>query len=510
MFETPTFDDLNVWAALPVILLGVGTCILLIADLFIPKTRKYYTALLAAAGILVSLFIAILQAGDLADIGREGTAFEGMFIADQFTHMVNIIALVGALIGIMVSYDYLERTGMERGEFYTLILFSTMGAMLMGSSRNLVMVFVSLELLSIPLYVLSGFRRPMEASEESALKYFLLGAFASGFFVYGIALIYGATGSFDTAVVWQNAVEIFRDETAGQFTLLVGVALVIIGLAFKVGAVPFHMWQPDVYQGAPTPVTAFMSSIAKTGGFAAMARVLITGLVVVGATDGDEINGWQDTIQIIALLTMILGNFVAIMQTDLKRMLAYSSIAHGGYILIAIAAGGAAGVGDAAAQAVLIYLLTYTFTNIGAFAVVIAIEHADTTGTSIDDTKGLAQRNPLLAAVMAIFMFSLTGIPLTAGFAGKWFVFKTAVDADLVPLAVAGVLASVVSAFYYLRIVVNMYMLEGDSTADAVQGHPNVLRAALWLTAGGTVLFGVLPYILTDLAQDITLAVLGS
>jgi NADH-quinone oxidoreductase subunit N len=455
------------------------------------------------------LVIAIIQAGDLAEIGREGDAFSGMFSADQFTYMVNIIALIGGFIGILVSYDYLERTGTERGEFYTLILFSALGAMLMGSSRNLVMIFIALELLSIPLYVLSGFRRPMEESEESAIKYFLLGAFASGFLVYGIALVYGATGSFDVATVWTNAVEILRDETSGQFTLLVGIALVIIGLGFKVGAVPFHMWQPDVYQGAPTPVTAFMSSIAKTGGFAAMARVLITGLVVVSAADGNEINTWQDTINVLALLTMVLGNFVAIAQTDLKRMLAYSSIAHAGYILVAIASGGTAGVGDTAAQATLIYLMTYAFTNIGAFAVVIAIEHNDTTGTAIEDVKGLAQRNPMLAAVMTIFMFSLTGIPLTAGFAGKWFVFRAAVEANLEWLAVAGVLASVVSAYYYLRIVVNMYMYESPTTEDPVQGHPNVLRAALWLAAGGTVVLGILPYILSDLAQDITLAVVG-
>lgn len=509
-FETPTFDDLNFWAALPAVMLGIGTCILLIGDLFVPKNKKYYTALLAAAGVITSLVIAVFQAGDIADIGRDGDAFAGMFVADQFTYVVNIIALTGALIGIMVSYDYLERTGIDRGEFYTLLLFSTLGAMLMGASRNLVMIFVSLELLSIPLYVLSGFRRPMEQSEESALKYFLLGAFSSGFLVYGIALVFGATGSFDLVDIWRSAVEILDKGEAGEFTLLVGIGLIIIALGFKVGAVPFHMWQPDVYQGAPTPVTAYMSVAAKAGGFAAMLRVLVTGLLVVSTSkDGEIINAWQDTIQVIAVLTMVLGNVVAIMQTDLKRMLAYSSIAHGGYILIAVAAGGAPGVGDQAAQAALIYLFAYMFTNIGAFAVVIAIEHNDTSGTAIDDTKGLAHTNPLLATVMAIYMLSLTGIPLTAGFIGKWFVFKAALDADLVPLTILGVLVSAVSAFYYLRVVINMYMFEGKSTESAVQGNPRVLATALSLTALGTVVLGILPYVLTDLAQDVTLAVFG-
>jgi NADH-quinone oxidoreductase subunit N len=449
-----------------------------------------------------------MQAGDIAEIGREGEAFQGMFVADQFTHMVNIIALTAALIGIMVSYDYLERTGTERGEFYSLILFSTLGAMMMGATRNLVVIFVALELLSIPLYILSGYRRPMEESEESAMKYFLLGAFASGFLVYGIALVFGATGSFNLTDIWQTGVDILAQEQPGEFTLIVGIGLIIIGLGFKVGAVPFHMWQPDVYQGAPTPVTAFMSSAAKVGGFAAMVRVLVTGMVVVSAGQAEELTVWQDTIQILAGLTLILGNVVAIMQIDLKRMLAYSSIAHAGYILVAIAAGATASIADEAAQAALIYLFAYTFTNIGAFAVVIAIEHNDATGTSLDDVKGMAMSNPLLAAVMAVFMFSLTGIPLTAGFIGKWFIFRAALQADLTPLVVLAVLFSVVSAFYYLRVVVNMYMLEPEGEPEITR-QPRALAAGLTLAAVGTVVIGFVPYILTDLAQDITLAVVG-
>ncbi len=505
MFEIPTFDDLNVWAALPLIALALGTCVLLIADLFIPKNKKHFTAILAGTGVIISLVLAVIQAGDLAEIGDGGTAFEGMFVADQFTYVLNVIVLMAALIGILVSYDYLQRTDTERGEYYSLLLFSAMGAMLMGASRNLVMIFVALELLSIPLYILSGFRRPQEASEESALKYFLLGAFSSGFLVYGIAFIFGATGSFDLAEIWQGAVDILAGDQPGEFTLLIGIGMMIIALGFKVGAVPFHMWQPDVYQGAPTPVTAFMSVVAKAGGFAAMLRVLVTGLAVV--SQGDDINVWQDTVQVIAFITLVLGNTVALMQTDLKRLLAYSSIAHGGYIMIAVAAGGSSGVGDQAAQAALIYLLAYTFTNIGAFAVVIALERNDATGTGLDDIKGLAANSPALAFSMAVFMFSLTGIPLTAGFMGKWFVFKAALNADLGLLAVAGILTSVVSAFYYLRVIMNMYMVEGEAK-PSMQLQP-AMNVALFVTVVGTLLLGILPYIMTDLAQDVTLALIG-
>ncbi|NDJ84781.1 MAG: NADH-quinone oxidoreductase subunit N [Chloroflexi bacterium] len=505
LLETPTFDDLNFWATLPVMLLAAWASVLLIVNMFIPKEKRGYSAGMAATGVVVVLILSIFQASDLLELGDEGSAFEGMYVADQFTHVVNIIVLTATLIGIMVSYDYLKRTNMERGEFYVLMLYSSVGAMLMGASRNLVMVLIALEILSIPLYILSGFRRPHEQSEESAMKYFLLGAFASGFLVYGVAFVYGATGSFDIAEIWEKSVSILGNHEPAEYTLLAGIGLVIISLGFKVGAVPFHMWQPDVYQGAPTPVTAFMSITAKAGGFAAMLRVLATGLAVV--SDGDTINAWQDTIQIIAFITLVLGNVVAIMQVDLKRLLAYSSIAHAGYILIAIAAGGTQGAADQAAQAALIYLLAYTFTNIGAFAVVIALERNDATGTGMDDLKGLAANSPGLAFAMAVFMFSLTGIPPTAGFMGKWFVFKAALDADLVLLAVVGILTSVISAFYYLRVIMNMYMEEGDAK-PSVAPQP-ALRAALVITVVGTVILGLLPYVLTDLAQDVTLALIS-
>ncbi len=414
MFEVPRLGDLNVGAALPVTMLALGTCILLLVDLFVPRNRKSITAWLAAAGIGVSLVLALLSLTGAVEFGNGHDAFFGMFIADKFTDMVNVIALVSALLGVMVAYDYLERTGIQRGEYYTLLLFTTTGVMFMGAAGDLTVIFVALELLSIPLYILSGFRRPQEASEESAMKYFLLGAFASGFLVYGIALIYGATGTTTLREIWQSVGTVVEDDTASRYLLLVGAGLVLVGLGFKIAAVPFHMWTPDVYQGAPTSIVAYMSVAAKVGGFAALLRVLVAGLPNFVLENGD-VAAWRDSIWIVAVLTMVLGNLVAIVQTDLKRLLAYSSIAHAGYILIAVAAAAKASEADGAVQAVLIYLMAYTFTNIGAFAVVMTVEKDDASNTGLGSMRGLARKQPWLAAAMALFMLSLIGIPPYSG-----------------------------------------------------------------------------------------------
>jgi NADH-quinone oxidoreductase subunit N len=400
MFEVPSISDLNIAATLPVTTLVIGTCILLLADLFVPPNRKQITALLAAIGIVVSLVLALLSLGDVVTFGHDGDVFAGMYIADSFTDMVNVVVLVTALLGVMVAYDYLQRTGIQRGEYYSLLLFTTAGVMFMGAAGDLVVVFVALELLSIPLYILSGFRRPQEASEESAMKYFLLGAFSTGFLVYGIALIYGATGTTDLRGIWQAVGNLTGEDNSSRYLLLAGSGLVLVGLGFKVAAVPFHMWTPDVYQGAPTSIVAYMSVAAKVGGFAAMVRVLVMGLPNF-ALDGDQIAAWQDSIWLIAVLTMLLGNFVAIVQSDLKRLLAYSTIAHAGYILLGVAAAGSTGVADEAAQAVLIYLMAYAFTNVGAFAVIITVERNDATNTGLDALRGLARTRPWLAAAMA-------------------------------------------------------------------------------------------------------------
>ena len=501
MFEVPGLSDLNAVASLPVSLLALGACVFMLVDLFIPRDRKYLTAWLTAVGIVVSLVLALLSLADAITLGDGDEAFFGMYIADKFTDAVNVIALVTALLGVMVAYNYLNRIGRQRGEYYYLLLFTTTGVMFMGAAGDLVTVFVALELLSIPLYILSGFRWPQEQSEESAMKYFILGAFASGFLVYGIALIYGATGTTNFRDIWQAIGQINADDSSTKFLLMVGAGLTLVGLGFKVAAVPFHMWTPDVYQGAPTSVVAYMSVAAKVGGFAALVRVLAAGMPNF-ALNGDTVAAWQDTVWLIAAITMILGNLVAIAQSDLKRLLAYSSIAHAGYILIAIAAAGTVGVADEAARAVVIYLMAYAFTNIGAFAVVIALEKDDATNTGLDSLRGLARAQPVLAGAMALFMLSLTGIPLTAGFMGKWFVFKAALNADLIPVAVIGVLTSIISAFYYLRVVWLMYFEEGETETSM----PWPLAWAISIAAVGTLFLGVFPYLLSEMAREITLA----
>jgi len=381
-------------------------------------------------------------------------------------------------------------------------------------------IFVGLEMLSIPLYILAGFRRSDVRSEESSMKYFLLGAFATGFLVYGIALIFGATGSTNLQAIYT---QISLGRLTSPYLLLTGAGLLVVALGFKVAAVPFHMWTPDVYQGAPTPVTAFMSVVAKVGGFGALLRLVVFAIPTLVLTQ-DSLHtattvhaAWQDTISILAALTMILGNFVAITQKDIKRLLAYSSIAHAGYILMAVAAAGTLVVTNDAAgnpafslnfaqdalQGALIYLLAYAFTNIGAFAVAISIERDDATGTLINDFAGLSARKPWLAAAMTIFMLSLAGIPLTAGFTGKWFVFLPALNSGLWLLALIGILTSLISMFYYVRVIAKMWLEGGE--ADAKLSFS--LSSAVILCAVGTILLGVLPVVATGLAQNVTLAV---
>jgi len=390
------------------------------------------------------------------------------------------------LFGIALAYDYLKRMGIERGEYYSLLLFSVCGMMLMGRAGDLIVVFLALELLSIPLYVLAGFAVPRLESEESALKYFLLGAFATGFVVYGIALTYGAVGSTRLDAI----LEAVRAGAALPGLLLAGVGLILIGLGFKVAAVPFHMWTPDVYQGAPSAVTAFMSVGAKAGGFAALLRVLITALPDVAAA-------WAPAVAWISALTMVWANLAAIGQVNIKRMLAYSSIAHGGYILMALAASSSTAAAPQAASAALFYLAAYAITNLGAWAVVLTMERQEGAGLSIEEYAGLGQRRPVLALAMAAFMLSLTGVPPTIGFVGKFYLFRSAIDAGLIWLALVGVITSLVSAYYYLRVVVVMFMRPGE---------PQV-RSEAWLNAGlgvaavATVFLGILPGPLLALAE---------
>jgi NADH-quinone oxidoreductase subunit N len=501
MFETPVLADLNVGIALAPGFLALFATILLIVDLFVPRERKAYTAWAAIAGLAITFLI------NLANYNTVGEAYFGMFKADPFSAFLNMTVLVAAFISVLLSIEYLKRTNIERGEFYTLILFTTVGVMLMGHANDLVIIFVALELLSIPLYIMAAFRYPDPRSEESGIKYFILGAFASAFFVYGAALVYGATGTTNLPELFTTINLIDPTNTASMALLLLGGGLLLVGMGFKVAAVPFHMWTPDVYEGAPTPATAYMSVAAKIGGFAALLRIMIVGLASLTVVEGSQVAAWGTTVALIAAATMLLGNFVAIAQTNIKRLLAYSSIAHAGYILMAVAAAANPAVGDQAARGALVYLLAYTFTNLGAFAVAMAIERDDGSGTDMTDFIGLSRSRPLLAVMMAIFMLSLTGIPLTAGFMGKWLVFQVTVQSGLVWLAVIGVLTSVLSAFYYIRVIVNMFLQERDEEPQVAQTP--YLTWALYVSFAGTLLLGVLPFLVVNLTNPVTIAMIA-
>jgi NADH-quinone oxidoreductase subunit N len=497
MLDVPGFADLNLEIALPAIFLGLFTMVVLIADLFIPKDRKVMTAQLAGGGLIVAFIL------NLVTFNSDDTALSGMFVADGFSGFLNIIILTTAFFTVLLSVDYLQRAKIEQSEFYSLLLFSVTGMMLMGSANDLIVVFIALELLSIPLYVMSAMRHHDANSEESCMKYFILGAFASAFFVYGAALVYGATGTTGLPQIFDAISGIMGADGPEKYYLFVGACLIPVGHGFKVAAVPLHMWTPDVYEGAPTPVTAFMSIGAKTGGFAALLRIMVVALPAMVITSGDVNASWQTVVAIIAAVTMILGNFVAISQSNIKRMLGYSSISHAGYVMMAVAAAGTAGVAPQAMQAALIYLLAYAFTNVGAFAVVMAIEKDDGSGTELSDFVGLGRSKPPMALMMAFFMLSLTGVPTTAGFIGKFFVFDAALDAHLTWLAIIGVLTSVVGAFYYVRIIVNMFLQDGDG--DAAAGATQYLNWAMYAAFAGTLLLGIFPTLMTNLLDGMTI-----
>ncbi|MBI5349608.1 MAG: NADH-quinone oxidoreductase subunit N [Chloroflexi bacterium] len=473
-----TTSDFN--SIFSVFVLASWASLLLLADLFVPKDRKWITAWLAILGLVATLVMVLIMSQFTI------SGFGGMIMLDGFTHFLNVIVILTGIVGILLAMNYLSKNNIDRGEYYSLLLFSVVGMMMMASASDLIVVFLALELLSIPLYILAGFARPRSDSEESAIKYFLLGAFASGFFVYGVALTYGATG----ATNFKQIVSAVGAMKALDPVLLAGAALILVGLGFKVAAVPFHMWTPDVYEGAPTVVTAFMSVGAKVGGFAALFRVFLTAFPAIAAN-------WAPAVAIIAALTMIVGNTAAIAQSSIKRMLAYSSIAHAGYILMAAVAGGKGSLTEFAASAMLFYLLSYMIMNLGAWSIVIAVEKKQGEGNSIDDFAGLSAKQPLLAIAMALFMFSLMGLPTTVGFVGKVYVFSAAINAGYMWLAVIGVATSLISAFYYLRVIKVMWMSGGESQAVL----PIPLKAVVGVTAVATLVLGLLPAPLMDVAS---------
>jgi NADH-quinone oxidoreductase subunit N len=446
-----------------------------------------------AAEAMVVLGFSAVSAAMLLARGGRGTALHGALLIDRQALLFHMVFVVVAALTVMISLAHLEHLGAAHGEFYALILFAVSGMTVMAASANLLSIFVGLELLSIPLYILAGFTRDKVYSIEAALKYFLLGAFSTGFIVYGIALVYGATGRIDLEGIAQVIAS--SDPGGVDPVLLAGAALLLIGLAFKIAAVPFHFWAPDVYQGATAPVAGFMATGTKAAAFAALIRVVDVALA--GQPVRDK---WIAVVSILAILTMVIGNLVALAQINIKRMLAYSSIANAGYLLVALAAAGRNGTG---AGPILFYLVVYAFMTIGAFGVaaILGREGETDQGFSITAYAGLGRRRPWLAAAMSVFMLSLTGIPPAGGFMAKFYVFRDAVRAGLVPLAAVGLVASVVGAFYYLRIIVQMYFRD-PAPAD---GAPAALAAtdalALALAAAAILWIGLFPGTLLDIVR---------
>lgn len=475
---------LDLFSILPVLTLVVWALFLLLADLWLSKHAPVWTPILAAVGLLASLAVSFFLAG------KTILGFGGFILVDGFSNFLQPLFAITGLLAIALAHDYLKRLDINRGEYYVLLLFSISGMMLMACAGDLILVFLALELLSIPLYILASMAYPRVESEEAGLKYFLLGTFSSGFLLFGIALVYGATTT-------TNLPEIVSIVAAGAYNpllLLIGSALILIGLGFKVAAVPFHTWTPDVYQGSPSPVSAFMSVGAKAAGFAALIRVFT--LIFPSLSESLTPVFW-----VIAALTMIGGNVVAIVQTNLKRMLAYSSIAHAGYLLMAFVPFGDAAVRQNSIASALFYLLAYALASLGAWAVLIGLEGDKYAGNYLDDLAGLGKRSPLSAAAMTVFMLSFTGIPLTLGFWGKFYLFRTAIEGDFIGLAIIGLLTSLVSAFYYLRVVVRMYFAEGTATF-----HWNFWTSAVAIFAALALLvFSFVPGWFFDLAAQATL-----
>jgi NADH-quinone oxidoreductase subunit N len=471
---------------LPMIILVGWASILLLLDVFIGKRVKGLTSTLAAIGLAAVLALSFLN------LGGEGEAFGGMIVRDGFSTFLQILFLGSGLIAVVLAAPYLKRMDINRGEYYPLLLYSISGMILMALAADLIVVFLALELLSIPLYILAGIARPEPSSEEAALKYFLLGAFAGGFVVYGVALGFGATGTTSLAGI----VSLVAEGNADLTLLLIGAGLILIGLGFKVAIVPFHMWTPDVYQGAPTPLTAFMAIGAKAAGFAALLRIFLAALPVFS-------EDFVPVFWILSALTMFAGNLIAIAQNNIKRMLAYSSIAHAGYILMALVVFGQDPLVGDAVSASLFYLFAYGLTNFGAWSVVISLEKKEGKGLTLNDYFGLGKKYPALAASMLVFMLSFIGVPPTLGFVGKFYLFRTVVAGGYVWLAVIGVLTSLLSAYYYLRVVVNMYMIEGDPeiTPD---------RWLKLIALAGAALVVILSFFATPLFRWVSSAILNS
>lgn len=463
----------DIGPVMPEIIMTCLALTVLIADLVFK--RKETVALISIVSVAVVSF----------ELTRSlGTTFNGMFISDGYSMFFKLIFLLNVIMTVLISVRYIVVERINHGEYYSLILFATLGMMIMASAGDIIVLYLGLELMALSTYILAGFIRHDIKSNEAAMKYFLLGAFASAFLLYGTAMIYGLTGTTDIKGISHY---ITTNGIGTNPALTLSMIFFAVAFSFKIAAVPFHMWAPDAYEGAPTSITAFMSVGPKAAGFAVLGRVFLTAFGSVKVE-------WSVMLIPIAILTMGVGNIIALSQTNIKRMLAYSSIAHAGYALLGIIAG----TGDGIAS-VLNYLLIYAFMNIGAFAIIIMLRSEGFKGDNISDFEGLGKSHPMASALMLIFMFSLTGIPPTAGFMGKFYVFMSAINAGYTWLVIVAVIFSAISAYFYLRIVMYMYMKEPKESVK-LSTSP-ALGLALAITAAAVLIIGILPSTFVNFAR---------
>ena len=472
--------EIDLYLIAPEIIIAAFGFLVLLVDVFAPKgEKKGYLGVLSLIGVVIAFFYT------LPLVGSDKTGFEGMFTSDGFAIFFKITILIIAFLTVLISMGYASREGIGFGEYYALILFATLGMMLMAAGTHLIVIFLGLETMSISIYILAGMLREDRRSVESAFKYFLLGAFATGFLLYGIAFLYGATGSLYLKDI---ASYIASKKLLDNPMLLMSLAFLTIGFGFKIAAVPFHMWTPDVYEGAPTSITAFMATGVKAAGFSALIRVFFTALPEFRPD-------WTSIMWLIAVATMTVGNIIAISQNNIKRMLAYSSIAHAGYILVAFVAGNKSGT-----SGILFYLMAYAFMNLGAFTCVILLGKKGEENILITDYAGVGFKYPLLAASMTIFLLSMAGIPPLGGFMAKLYIFSAAVEAKFYWLAILGVLNSAISVYYYLRVTVLMYFRESEREITGLQFSPAPV-IALILALIGTFYMGIFPANVLSFAQ---------
>jgi NADH-quinone oxidoreductase subunit N len=478
------FSLTDLYYLAPELVLAGATLILLAASAVLPRRHQAWLSWLGVVAVAASALTLVATAP-----ASPISVSKGLIAIDAFGTFFKAIFLVAAALTLLVGVRYLDIEGVRHGEYVFLVLASTVGMMFMASGTDLITIFIGLETMAIAFYILVGLLKTNRRSNEAAVKYFLLGTFSLGLLLYGLSLLYGMTGTTNLRAIAIAVADHGRDPW-----LVLAVILVVAGVGFKIAAVPFHMWAPDVYEGAPTPITAFLSVGSKAASFAMILRIFVEGLP---SMSGD----WTLLFYVLSVLTMTVGNVVALTQSNIKRMLAYSSIAHAGYLLIGLIAGTPRGV-----AAMLIYLLIYTLMQMGAFAVVILMRRADVIGDELKDLSGLFQRQPLAAVAMLVFMLSLGGIPPTAGFMGKFWLFSAAIDSNYIWLAVIGVVNSAISLYYYLRVVVFMFM-KGDPAGSNPVLAPG-LAAALVFALFGTLLLGVYPRPLFELAE-VSARVLG-